>query len=121
MTCPKSRWLGLSRPRWILLSPPGALPGPSRCQGGRRVPGGGRRHRIGAVSDSAALLDGFCRGAFALVVGPTASVVTGLGNGHDVQAMIELAIAGARQPVADDVTGGGLDRGGTGVGGKRRS
>ncbi|HEX8934656.1 MAG TPA: hypothetical protein VF788_10800, partial [Pseudonocardiaceae bacterium] len=37
-----------------------------------------------------------------------------------VQAMVELAIPGAGEAVADDVAGGGLDRRGAGVGGKRR-
>lgn len=50
----------------------------------------------------------FAGGAFALVVG--ASGVSWLiWMMHDVEAMIELAIPGAGQPVADDVTGGGLD------------
>jgi hypothetical protein len=38
-----------------------------------------------------------------------------------VQAVVELAVAGAGESVADDLAGGGLDRGGAGVGGKRRS
>ena len=62
----------------------------------------------------------FTGGAFALVVGPAAGVVAERGDGHDVQAMVELAIAGAGEPVADDIAGGGLDGGGAAVGGKRR-
>jgi hypothetical protein len=63
----------------------------------------------------------FARAAFAPVIGSAGGVVAELGNGHDVQAMVELAIAGAGKPVADDVAGGRLDRSGAGVGGKRRS
>jgi hypothetical protein len=63
----------------------------------------------------------FTGGAFALAIRPARGVVAELGNGHDVQAVIELAIAGAGKPVADDISGGGLDRGSAGVGGKRRS
>lgn len=62
----------------------------------------------------------FAGGAFALVIGPAGSVVAELSNGHDMQAMVELAISRAGKPVADDIAGGGLDRGGAGVGGKRR-
>jgi hypothetical protein len=58
--------------------------------------------------------------AFALVMGPTGGVVADLGDGHDVQAGIELAVSCAGQPVAHDVTGGHLDRRGAGVGSKRR-
>lgn len=44
-----------------------------------------------------------------------------LGHGHDVRTVIELAIAGAGEPVADDIAGRGLDRGSAGVGSKRPS
>ena len=36
------------------------------------------------------------------------------------QAIVELTTPGVGEPVADDITGGGLDRGGADVGGKRR-
>jgi hypothetical protein len=62
----------------------------------------------------------FPGGAFALVVGAAGGVVADLGDGHDVQAGIELAVSGSGQPVAHDVTGGHLDRRGAGVGSKRR-
>ena len=42
-----------------------------------------------------------------------------MGKGHDVQAEVELAIAGAREPMADNISGGYVDRGGAGVGGER--
>jgi hypothetical protein len=35
------------------------------------------------------------------------------------QAIVELTTPGVGEPVADDIAGGGLDRGGTDVGGKR--
>ena len=59
-------------------------------------------------------------GSFALVVGPAGSVVADLGDGHGVQAAVELPVSGAGEPVADDVAGGDLDRCGSGVGGERR-
>jgi hypothetical protein len=37
-------------------------------------------------------------------------VVADLGDGHDVQTIVELAVPGAGEPVADDVTGEHLDR-----------
>jgi hypothetical protein len=58
--------------------------------GPRRAEGGGKRRRIAVVSGIAALPDGFSGGAFALVVGATGGVMADLGDGHDVQAGIEL-------------------------------
>jgi hypothetical protein len=43
----------------------------------------------------------------------------GFGDGHDVEAEIELAIATAGKPVAKRLAGGHLDRGGAGVTGER--
>ena len=37
-----------------------------------------------------------------------------------VQPIVELATPDVGEPVANDTAGGGLDRGGAGVGGKRR-
>jgi hypothetical protein len=53
------------------------------------------------------------------VVGPARGVLADLGDGHDVQAAVELTIAGARKPVAYHVAGGHLDGGGAGVAGER--
>jgi hypothetical protein len=49
-------------------------------------------------------------GAFALVVGPTGGVPAELGDGHDVQAGVQLPIPGAGQAMTDDVAGGHFDR-----------
>ena len=49
-------------------------------------------------------------GAFALVVAAAGTVVADLGQGHDVQGVVELAVTGAGEPVAHDVAGGHLDR-----------
>jgi hypothetical protein len=86
----------------------------------RRAEGGGRRRRRAVVLGSAGLPGGFSGGAFALVVATAGGIVADLGDGHDVQAGIELAVSGAGEPVAHDVAGGHLDQGGAGVGSKRR-
>ncbi len=62
----------------------------------------------------------FPGGAFAQLVVPSRGVASDLGDGHDVQARVELAVSGPGEPVAHDITGGHLDRGGAGVGGERR-
>lgn len=51
----------------------------------------------------------FPSGAFALVVGAAGGVMADLGDSHDVQTAVELAVSGAGQPVADDITRGHLD------------
>jgi hypothetical protein len=51
----------------------------------------------------------FALGSFPEVVGPAGGVLADLGDGHYVQAEVELAIAGARKPVAHHVAGGRLD------------
>jgi hypothetical protein len=38
-----------------------------------------------------------------------------LDHGHHVQGVVELAVPGPRQPVADDLAAGGLQGGGAGV------
>ena len=43
----------------------------------------------------------FAGGAFALVAGTSGGVVGDLGDGHDVQAAVELAVPAAGQPVAE--------------------
>jgi hypothetical protein len=48
----------------------------------------------------------FAFGSFPQVIGPAGGVVADLGEGHDVQAEIELAIAGAGKPVAHHLAGG---------------
>ena len=48
----------------------------------------------------------FAFGSFPQVVGPARGVLADLGDGHDVQAAVELAIAGARKSVADHLAGG---------------
>src|SRR4051812_43304481 len=53
------------------------------------------------------------------VVGPSWSVSADLGDGHGVQAAVELAVASTGEPMAGHVTGGGCDRRGAGVGGER--
>jgi hypothetical protein len=47
-------------------------------------------------------------------------VVSDLDQRHDVEACVELAVAGAGEPVADDIARGHLDRGRAGVGRERR-
>ena len=58
-------------------------------------------------------------GSFAHVVGAARAVALELGDGHGVQAAVELAVPGAGESVAHDVSGGHLDGGGAGVGGER--
>ena len=58
-------------------------------------------------------------GSLPQVVGPAWGVLSDLGEGHDVEAEVELAVAGAGEPVSDNVSGGHVDWGGTGVGGER--
>jgi hypothetical protein len=41
-----------------------------------------------------------------------------LDHGHHVQGVIELAVTGPGQPMADDLAAGGLQGGGAGVGGE---
>ena len=60
----------------------------------------------------------FAFGSFPQVVGPAGGIVADLGDGHDVQAEIELAIASAGKPVAHHLAGGHLDGGGAGVAGE---
>jgi hypothetical protein len=61
----------------------------------------------------------FAFGSFPQVVGPAGGIVADLGDGHDVEAEIELAIASAGKPVAHHLAGGHLDGGGAGVTGER--
>ena len=56
--------------------------------------------------------------SFPQVVGPALGVLADLYQGHDVQAVVELAIAGPGETVAHDVAGGHLDRCGAGVAGE---
>ena len=59
-------------------------------------------------------------GSFPQVIGPSRGVLPDLGKGHDVEAEVELAVAGAGEPMPDNISGGHVDRGGAGVGGERR-
>jgi len=61
----------------------------------------------------------FARCAFAQIVVPAGAVVPDLGQGHGVQAAVELAVPGPGESVAHDVAGGDLDRRCAGVGGER--
>jgi hypothetical protein len=58
-------------------------------------------------------------GSLAQVIGPAGGVLANLGKGHDVEAEVELTIAGAREPMADNISGRHVYRGGAGVGGER--
>ena len=43
-------------------------------------------------------------GSLPQVVGPTRGVLPDLGKGHDVEAEVELTVAGAGEPVADNIS-----------------
>jgi hypothetical protein len=58
-------------------------------------------------------------GSFSSVVRSSGCVAGDLGDRHGVQTVVELAVSGAGQAVVSDIPGGGLDRGGAGVGGER--
>jgi len=60
------------------------------------------------------------RRAFALAIGLSGGVAADLGDRHDVQTEVELAVPGPGQSMAHDITRGHLDWGGAGVGGERR-
>ena len=62
----------------------------------------------------------FTFGSFAQIKGPAGGVLPDLGDGHDVQTVVELAIPGSGKPVAFDVPGRHLDGGSAGVAGKCR-
>jgi hypothetical protein len=47
---------------------------------------------------------------FPQVVGPARGVLANVGDGHDMEAEVQLAIAGAGKSVTDHVAGGHLDR-----------
>jgi hypothetical protein len=58
-------------------------------------------------------------GSLSSVVVPPRGIAGDLGDGHGVQAAVELTIAGAGEAMASDIAGGGCDRCGAGVGGER--
>ena len=58
--------------------------------------------------------------AFALVIGSSGGVAADLGDRHDVQTEVELAVPGPRKSMTHDITRGHLDQGGAGVRGERR-
>jgi len=60
-------------------------------------------------------------GSFPQVVGPAWGVEPNLCKGHDMKTAVELSVPGAGEPVADNVAGRYVNRGGTGVGGERGS
>jgi hypothetical protein len=55
-------------------------------------------------------------GQFAPVVGLAGAGSADLDHGHHVQGVVQLAVSGPGQAVADDLAGGGLQRRGAGVG-----
>ena len=61
---------------------------------------------------------GMTFGAFAEVVGASGGMLPRLGDRHDVQGEVELAITGARESMTDDVATGSLDRGDPALGGE---
>ena len=61
----------------------------------------------------------FPGGALAPVVGPSGAVALKLGDGHDVQAGVQLTIPGPGKTVTHHVAGGDFDGGGAGVGSER--
>ena len=61
----------------------------------------------------------FALGSFPQVVGLARGLHADLSDDHDVQAAVQLAIAGARKSVTHHVARGHLDRGGAGVAGER--
>jgi transposase InsO family protein len=56
--------------------------------------------------------------AFAQVVGAALGEAACLGDRHDVQRVVERAVAGSGQPVSSGVSGGDVDRCGAAVGGE---
>jgi hypothetical protein len=59
---------------------------------------------------------GLALGQLALVIGLPSTRPADLDHRHHVQGVIQLAVPGPRQPVADDLAAGGLQWGGAGVG-----
>ena len=55
-------------------------------------------------------------GELAPVVGPACGVVAELDDAGDVEDVVEAAVPGAREPVAEMLAAGGIDRGGAGPG-----
>ena len=89
----------------------GALPG-SRVPGRvRRRRAAGRPRRTGGVAGSASLPSKISGGALAAVVGTAGGVVAQLDDPGDVEHVVEAAVAGAREPMAQMLAAGGIDRG----------
>ncbi len=63
-------------------------------------------------------LDRLVLGQLAPVVGLPGAGTADLHDRHHVQGVVQLAVTGPRQPVADDLAAGGLQGGGAGVGGE---
>src|SRR5215204_6692381 len=66
------------------------------------------------------LLTGFALRDLLAVIDPSSSVRPSLAYGDHVQGVVELAVAGQREPVAHRLATGGLHRRRTGVGGEVR-
>jgi hypothetical protein len=107
---------GQGRPRWMSETPRGALPGPYCFVAERLPPAAGRRRQAGGAAGSASLPSGLPGGEFAPVVGVACGVVAQLDDPGDVDDVVEAAVPGARQPVADVLAAGGVDGGGAGPG-----
>src|SRR5687768_8668578 len=60
----------------------------------------------------------FACGAFVLVVGASKAPVAHLAQGDEVEGVVEPAVAGAGEPVPDDVSGGDLQGRRAAVGGE---
>jgi hypothetical protein len=58
-------------------------------------------------------------GSLPQVIGSARGVLPDLGEGHDVEAEVELTITCTRKPMADGISGGHINRSCTGVGGER--
>jgi hypothetical protein len=63
-------------------------------------------------------LGGLALGQLAPVVDLAGAGPADLDHGHHVQGVIQLAVPGPRQPVADDLAAGGLQRGSAGMSGE---
>ena len=107
---PKSRRPGSGRPRWILESSPSALPGllsPLLVPGWRRRRrAGGRRRRTGAGAGSAWLPSGSSRRRACAGSRPGRGCRCAAGDAGHVQHVVQPAVPGAGQAVADVLAAG---------------
>ncbi len=118
---PKRRCAGSSRPRWIEVTPRGALPDPRLQLWVRRLGASAISWSIEGVGDTSLeaahrLERLFPSSELAPVVGPARGVQADLTGGGDVDHVVGLAVPSSGQPVPDHLPGGRLDRSGTGPG-----